>query len=195
MVIQHVAAVIGLTAPVVVIDTRRARQARSVRVGRGRRVGRSVTGVVVRSLGGLGSLRLGCGGLERFALGILKRSAQLIELGRLRVDLPHRQQTTRTVDTTLQHSALVIGSIVAIHIHNDLSAHLKGIALGLHRGVPLLHGTITIAAIINGLYQRRLGRRRSNRIGQCCRVGISCAGACQKCHGQSGGKGSGFRFS
>ena len=120
---------------------------------------------------------------------------QLIELGRLRVDLPHRQQTTRTVDTTLQHSALVIGSIVAIHIHNDLSAHLKGIALGLHRGVPLLHGTITIAAIINGLYQRRLGRRRSNRIGQCCRVGISCAGACQKCHGQSGGKGSGFRFS
>lgn len=88
VVIQHVAAVIGLTAPVVVIDTRRARQARSVRVGRGRRVGRSVTGVVVRSLGGLGSLRLGCGGLERFALGILKRSAQLIELGRLRVDLP-----------------------------------------------------------------------------------------------------------
>ena len=162
--IKHIAAVIGLAAPVVVIDTRRARQARSVRVGRGRRVGRSVTGVVVRSLGGLGSLRLG-GSLERFALGILKRSAQLIELGRLGVDLPHRQQATRTVDATLQHSTLVIGSIVAIHIHNDLSAHLKGIALGLHRGVPLLHGTITIAAIVNGLHQRRLGQRRSNRIG------------------------------
>ena len=192
--IKHIAAVIGLAAPVVVIDTRRARQARSVRVGRGRRVGRSVTGVVVRSLGG-GSLRLGGGCLERFALGILKRSAQLIELGRLGVDLSHRQQATRTVDATLQHSALVIGSIVAIHIHNDLSAHLQGIALGPHRGVPLLHGTITIAAIVNGLYQRRLGRRRSNRIGQCCRVGISCAGARQKCHGQSGGKGGGFRFS
>ena len=192
--IKHIAAVIGLAAPVVVIDTRRARQARSVRVGRGRRVRRSVTGVVVRSLGGLGSLRLG-GSLERFALGILKRSAQLIELGRLGVDLPHRQQATRTVDATLQHSTLVIGSIVAIHIHNDLSAHLKGIALGLHRGVPLLHGTITIAAIVNGLYQRRLGRRRSNRIGQCCGMGISCTGARQKCHGQSGGKGGGFRFS
>ena len=193
--IKHIAAVIGLAAPVVVIDTRRARQARSVRVGRGRRVGRSKTGVVVRSLGGLGSLRLGGGRLERFALGILKRGAQLIELGRLGVDLPHRQQAARTVDATLQHSALVIGSIVAIHIHNDLSAHLQGIALGLHRGVPLLHGTITIAAIVNGLYQRRLGRRRSNRIGQCCGVGISCTGARQKCHGQSGGKGGGFRFS
>ena len=192
--IKHIAAVIGLAAPVVVIDTRRARQARSVRAGRGRRVGRSVTGVVVRSLGDLGSLRLG-GSLERFALGILKRSAQLIELGRLGVDLPHRQQATRTVDATLQHSALVIGGIVAIHIHDDLSAHLQGIALGLHRGVPLLHGTITIATIVNGLHQRRLGRRRSNRIGQCCGVGISCTGARQKCHGQSGGKGGGFRFS
>ena len=195
VVIQHVAAVISLAAAVIVIDAARARQTRAVRVIRSRRVRQAGAGVVIRSLNGLGGLGLGCGGLERFALGILKRSAQLIELGRLRVDLPHRQQTTRTVDTTLQHSALVIGSIVAIHIHNDLSAHLKGIALGLHRGVPLLHGTITIAAIINGLYQRRLGRRRSNRIGQCCRVGISCAGACQKCHGQSGGKGSGFRFS
>ena len=192
--IKHIAAVIGLAAPVVVIDTRRARQARSVRVGRGRRVGRSVTGVVVRSPGDLGSLRLG-GSLERFALGILKRSAQLIELGRLGVDLPHRQQATRAVDTTLQHSALVIRGIVTVHVHDNLSAHLQGIALGLHRGVPLLHGTITIAAIVNGLYQRRLGRRRSNRIGQCCGVGISCTGARQKCHGQSGGKGGGFRFS
>ena len=87
-------------------------------------------------------------------------SAALTELGRLGVDLPHRQQATRTVDATLQHSTLVIGSIVAIHIHDDLSAHLKGIALGLHRGVPLLHGTITIAAIYyssNVLYHYRTG--------------------------------------
>ena len=165
MVIQHVAAVISLAAAVVVIDTRRARQARSVRVGRSRRVRRAGAGVVVRSLGGLGSLGLGCGGLERLALGILKRSAQLVELGRLGVDLPHRQQATRTVDAALQHSALVIGSIVAIHIHNDLSAHLQGIALCPHRRVPLLHRAITVAAVVDGLYQRRLGRRRSDRIG------------------------------
>ena len=70
-----------------------------------------------------------------------------------------------TVDAALQHSALVIGSIVAIHIHNDLSAHLQGIALCPHRRVPLLHRAITVAAVVDGLYQRRLGRRRSDRIG------------------------------
>lgn len=88
VVIQHVAAVISLAAAVIVIDAARARQTRAVRVIRSRRVRQAGAGVVIRSLGGLGGLGLGCGGLERFALGILKRSAQLIELGRLRVDLP-----------------------------------------------------------------------------------------------------------
>ena len=166
--VEHVAAVIGLTTTVIVIDAARARQARAVRVIRSRRVRRAGAGVVIQSLNGLsglGGFRLGGRSLDRLALDILERGAKLVELGRLGVDLPHRQQATRAVDATLQHSALVIGSIVAIHIHNDLSAHLQGIALCPHRGVPLLHRAITVAAVVDGLHQRRLGRRRSDRIG------------------------------
>ena len=165
VVIQHVAAVISLAAAVIVIDAARARQARAVRVIRSRRVRRAGAGVVIRCLNGLSGLCFGCGSLERLALGILKRGAKLVELGRLGVDLPHRQQATRTVDATLQHSALVIGGVVTIHVHDDLSAHLQGVALCPHRGVPLLHRAITIAAVVDGLHQRRLGRRRSDRIG------------------------------
>ena len=130
----------------------------------------------MRSLGGLG---LGCLKLKRLALGVLERGAKLVELGRLGVDLIHRQKAARAVDAILQHSALVIGGIVAIHVHDDLGAHLQGIALGLHRGVPLLHGTIAIAAIVNRLYQRRLGGRGPNSVGQRRRVGLGCAGAHQ----------------
>ena len=72
----------------------------------------------------LGSFCLGGRSLERLALGILKRGAKLVELGRLRVDLLHRQKTARTVDTTLQYSALVIGGIVTVHVHDDLRADL-----------------------------------------------------------------------
>ena len=195
MVIQHVAAVISLAAAVIVIDAARARQTRAVRVIRSSHVRRAGADVVIRSLNGLSGLGFGCGGLERLALSILERGAKLVELGRLRVDLLHRQKTARTIDTTLQYSALVIGGIVAVHVHDDLGADLQGIALGPHRGVPLLHGAKAVAAIVDGLHQRRLGRRGSDCVGQCCRVGIGCAGARQKCHGQSGGKGGGFRFS
>ena len=177
--IEHIAAVIGLAAAVIVIDAARTCQARAVGVIRSGRVRRAVAGIVIRSLSGLSSLGFGGRGLERLALGILKRGAKLVELGRLGVDLIHRQKAARAVDAILQHSALVIGGIVAIHVHDDLGAHLQGIALGLHRGVPLLHGTIAIAAIVDGLYQRRLGGRGPNSVGQCSRVGLGCAGAHQ----------------
>ena len=124
MVIQHVAAVISLAAAVIVIDAARARQARAVGVIRGGRVRRAIAGIVIRSLSGLSSLGLGGRSLERLVLGNLKRGAKLVELGRLRVDLLHRQKTARTVDTTLQYSALVIGGIVTVHVHDDLRADL-----------------------------------------------------------------------
>ena len=163
--VEHVAAVIGLTTTVIVIDAAQARQARAVRVIRSRRVRRAGSGVVIRSLNGLSGLGFGSRSLERLALSILERGAKLVELGRLRVDLLHRQKTARTIDTTLQYSALVIGGIVTVHVHDDLGADLQGIALGPHRGVPLLHGAKAVAAIVDGLHQRRLGRRGSDRIG------------------------------
>lgn len=88
VVIQHVAAVISLAAAVIVIDAARARQTRAVRVIRSRRIRRAGAGVVIRSLNGLSGLGFGCGSLERLALGILKRGAKLVELGRLGVDFP-----------------------------------------------------------------------------------------------------------
>ena len=95
----------------------------------------------------------------------------------------------------MKHGALVIGGIVAIHVHDNLSANFQRVALGPHGGVPLLHGTITIAAIIDGLHQRGLGGRGPNRVGQRRRVGLGYAGTHQKRHGKRGRKGGGLRFS